>query len=66
MIKQSKRVKTTAAATAGGKQMNMAKAHHLLGHTNHHPTIDMAKHLEWSQIKDFGKICQPCAEAKSK
>jgi hypothetical protein len=56
MTKRSQGFKTTAAATKGGKQMSMAKAHHLLGHTNHHASINTAKKLGWGKLKDGGKI----------
>ena len=66
MMRRSQDFETAAAATKGSKQMSMAKAHHLLGHTNRHTTINTAKHLGWSKLKDSGKICQPCAEVKAK
>ena len=65
MIKRSQGFET-AAAIKGNKQMNMAKAHHLLGHTNHQVTVDTATYLGWGKLKDSGVICQPYSEANSK
>ena len=45
--------------TRSGKQMSMAKAQHVLGHTHHCVTIKTAKYLGWGKLKDGGKICQP-------
>ena len=66
LIKQIQGFETAAAATEGGKQTSLEKAHYLLGHPNHHSTIDTAKHLEWGQLKNSGKVCQSCAGAKTK
>ena len=66
LIKQSQGFETVAAATKVSKQMSLEKVHYMLGHTNHRLTIDMAKHLGWGQLKNSGKICQSCAEAKVK
>ena len=63
MMKKSQ-AKTAAAATKGGKQISMDKAHHFLEHTNHCVTINAIKHLGWGKLKDSSQIYQPCAEAK--
>ena len=57
-------LKITAAATKGGKQMSLAKAHHLLGYTHHRMTVKTAKYLGWGKLEDSGKECQLCTEEK--
>ena len=63
-IKGSQGFKTVAAPPEGGKQLSMAKAHNLLGHSNHRTTVDTVKHLGLRKLKDSGVMCQPCAKSK--
>ena len=66
LIKRSQGFEIAAAVTKGDQQISLEKVHHLLGHINHYSTIDTAKHLGWGQLKNSGKIYQPCAKAKAK
>ena len=56
-------LETAAVVTKGGKHISIAKAHHLLGHTNCPKTIKTTKHSGWGKLKDSGGVCHSYAKA---